>query len=430
MSDTEMMTTDYVDEYARFEGIHEKGDGDGRTYMSIFDGTFCQRSGTEVPDWEESVSRHPITKVESPVWIKRFDRIVARVIHIDKEKKEFETGGKVVNWNMTLLSNGKKLLVRFKWPERVLLRFLKVSPNLDFSRPFVMSAWGSKNRTTGTFQQACAFYQPIDPNPANWPMDVKLWDKVPEYWKRPLDASGKPIEDSIAIGADGSRLPQPEMDEEEEKLDFKKQERFLAQYFRDNVKPKIDQISTKYNIKSMPDAGADFAASDKPATPLAAAVSGVPAVGEEVAKPTVVHSTSLADTADSAQNYEINMMCRDLGKDPDEIVVKILGEGTKFSMLSKDAARYVIYRMMKAKAKAAAKAAGSAPPAEDPGVIRAELARREAEKQAAAEAAKKAALSTAAPDDDDDDWGTATAPAPASTKPAVAASDDDDDIPF
>lgn len=387
-----------AEQFADVEGLFEDKQGGTGTYLNIFDFSICQRSKTMPADptgWEGPFTRqNPRTHEDVISYAKRYDRMIGRIADIYKQTKEFDAskgGGKVTNWNIVLLTGGQRLTLQLVWMDRVLKRFLKVAPNIDYTRPILISAF--KAMKNGDPNQAVSFRQyKGDMADREALRNVDKWEKVEEYWKGPVDSEGKRI-DGPQSGADGSILPQPIQDPEDESWDYKEQNRFLGVYFRDNVLPTIKALAEQYGI-THEDADAS--------TPTH---SGPPADDTPVTtRPFIVAATNINEMASGAHVARIKQLCQALNYDPDWATGKLLEAG--LAELTDEAARYVIYKLEQ-KAQKSGQAVAPPPPPPPP-------------------------VAPAPPADDDDDlWGTgpaATAPAAPVTAPYDPNSNDDIDF--
>lgn len=383
MSEERDTASEQAEAYSAVEGFYEDTGGAGRgMYFSIFDGSICRKSKVELPDWEGPIkTTHPKTKAEINTWVTRFDKIVARVVGVSKNKREFDDGGKVINWNVLLLAAGKKATLQFVWAEPVLKRFLKVAPNIDFDMPLLISAFSTMKQ--GKRKQAVSFRQGTSNNPDDWV-------KVEEYWKRELGPDNKPLDGTPSKGADGTIMPQPIHDDDDDSWDYKIQNKFLQQYFIDNVKPKIDAVGEKLGVAQMED-------TDNSAPEFAGPAQEAPRVVTEL--PAQPEMTSVGDAMTAEQNVAIKAACKTLGREAEAASQKFCT--VAFHKLSKDGAAYLLYRLNKIIAK-------QAPPPPPP-----------------------------VAEDDDEDWDAAeapVAPAPMSAQAPIAKAadpdDDGEDIPF
>lgn len=356
---TEQMMVD-PSAYADVEGLFEDRPKGAGTFLSIFQHGICQRSKSYDTE-EEALSNltamlvnddgwagphkttNPNTKQDRYSLAKRYDRMVARIADISKDTKEFDAskgGGKVTNWNIIMLSGGKRLTLQLTWCDPVLKRFLKVAPNIDYTRPLLISAFSSMRN--GEAKQAVSFrqYQEDMADLAAF-RDVDKWTKVNEYWqadKRGPD--GKALEGSKSVGLDGTILPHPEYDEEDKSWDYRAQNKFLAMYFRDNILPTIKALAEQYGLDN-PDTDTstpthtgptvdDTPVTIKPANPVAMSMNEL-ATGGHIA---------LFRRLAEAQNFEPDYACQ-----------KLTGVG--INELSDEAVRYAIYKLQTRAAKKA-----------------------------------------------------------------------------
>jgi hypothetical protein len=375
-------------DYADVEGLFEDKGGDGGMFLSIFDFSICQRSKTMVEGWEGPFSRkNPKTNEEVISYAKRYDRMVARIIDVTKHTKEFDAskgGGKVTNWNILLIAGGQKMTLQLTWIDSVLKRFLKVAPNINLEKPILISAFRSMKN--GEAKQAVSFRQGEG-------KDLKTWTKVEEYWKRPVGPDGKtPIEGSSAVGADGTILPQPIHDEEDDSWDYKEQNKFLAKHFRDVTLPKIKAIAAKYGLdkqdsdESMPThTGGAGPVTEKPADPLA---------------------HDMSDIASGTTLAEVKRVIGVFGWTPEAVVGKMFGPNISISELNEQAAGWMLYQLHElgkkrgVKTELAVSKSKQAPEPEDDGLD--DLFSGPA--TPAATPAPAPAPAAAPADDDDIDW--------------------------
>jgi hypothetical protein len=328
-----------AEEFASSEGLFEDKGSKAGTYLSIFDFTICQRSKT-LPEnpagWEGPFTRqNPKTKEEVVSYAKRYDRMVARIVDISKHTKEFDAakgGGKVTNWDLSLVFQGQLAVLQLVWIDHVLKRFLKVAPNINFSRPVLISAF--KAMKNGDPKQAVSFRQCMTVEPDT---NVDNWTKVEEYWKPEVAQNGDKIEGAPYVGADGSLLPPPIQDEEDDSWDYKAQNKFLAVYFRDNVLPKIKAIAERYGLENK-DSDSTVAGAELTHT-------GLPQANDApvTEKPFNAVAQSLNDMVTGAHVARIKTLSQALGYEPNWATQKLVQ--ADLNELTDEAGRYVIYQM-------------------------------------------------------------------------------------
>jgi hypothetical protein len=407
------------------EGFYEGSGRSGQKYFQVFDFSICQRSKTEIEDWEGPITKqNPRTGEDVDSWVRRYDRLVARIIGFERKTIEFEKGGKATNWNFTLVAGSQKATLQLtgsaKQMEPVLKRLLKVAPNIDFERPLLISAWPSSKG--GEKKQAVSFRQGEG-------KDVDKWDKVPEYWQRELDDDDKPTGPST--GRDGTVLPQPVHDTEEDEWDYRDQNKFLINYFRDNIKPKIDEIAERYEGKDFPTHSGPPKEDDEDDSAVRRVQKKNQAEKEEKRekkgrvpvtdyedpdwkpeKPEDPIATSIPSQARADQLDVIKALTKAAKWKTETVAQKVLG--CSYHEMSQEAADFLIYRLIK----------------------------RMKKEEIDVPDLPKAKKQTMA--DEEDDWGTATVPAGKSKssdddddwdedppkKSKSKSDDDDDDIPF
>lgn len=411
------------DIYADVEGFELESKRPKGRYFSIFKNRLALRSKEVVDGWEGPFeTRHPITDKIVISYAQFYDRLVVRIINITREKKDFSAqgGGKAIQWNIRVLANGKKATLQFNQKDSTLTRLLKVIRNVKFDRPIAISAWKGFDKKNNKEHQAMSFYQPSDELIAtrdpNKIKNLDNWTKVDEYWKRALDENGKPVEGVPSLGADGTILPQPIQDEDEE-WDFREQTKFLISQFRQHIEPQMIDIAAKY--------GATVENEDS--TPEFSGPEEIPVVTE---KPTNPMATSMRDALTGEQRAKCMQLAQQLGQNPDAIAQKLLG--ANLDEISKNAASYLEYRMSR-------KIAKNAPPVTAPtGSLPPTAAPQPAPEPAPVVAAPVAQAPAPAPaaTEDDDDWGVPAAPSVVAQAPATpsvvaaapkVADDDDDD---
>jgi hypothetical protein len=447
MQDQEMTPMPVEDDlYSGVEGFEKKTDKPRGTYFSLFKWRLALRSKTLVEGWEGPFeTRNPQTDEIVNSYAEFYDRLVVRIINITRDKKDFSAtgGGKVINWNLRVMAGSKKATIQFTQRDSALKRFLKVARNINFDKPIMISAWEGKRE--GKSHQAISFYQPSDELIAGATTDegkAKLknldnWTKIEEYWKRPVDpTTHKPIEDSDAVGADGTKLPRGVQDEDSDDWDYRDQDKFLIQQFREHIAPKMEVIAEKYGVNQEQH--------DENQTPEFSGGPQEQAVITE--KPANPLATTMADAISGEQRATCLSLAQQIGIDANTISQKLVG--ANLDELSRDGASYVQYKMERRLAKmandappaAAPPPAPVAPPPPPPPPPPAPVAPPAADDDDGWEEAAPAPTSTvAAPpkapvpaDDDDDGWGEVAAnpPKPAGSTTAPAGNDPDDDIPF
>jgi hypothetical protein len=386
-------------------GFIEKGTGSGWLRFQVFDGTICLKSKTPVNEkgWEKDPipTTHPKTKKEILTWIKRFDSLVVRVINVERRRTEFEGGSKITNYNLTLLAGPRDKPIRgtlqLVYMDAMLRKFLKVAPNIDFTKFIRFSAF--KKVTEGKSKQLISIKQGDGP-------DYQQWPAVPFYWQHGVDDKGYADYSTKAVGADGSVLPAPLHDEDSEEWDFKAQNKFLVSYFMEKVKPRVDDAAKQLGLDRF------VPPPENEGTPE---FSG-PAREEEIPivdeRPSVLTAMSVKDAMMPAQASEIRKLCKLIGKSPEKMTQTLFkDEDLDFDDLSINAASYLTYRLNKKIAKAR-KEDPNAFPDPNKSVIKDHL-----------EKTKKKAV----PDDDDDDDSDSFGEVAAPVKSAFHDDDDDDD---
>ena len=395
------ITDAQVNQLADDGGFFEQGKGPKGLWFQVFDGSICLKSREIVEGWEGPIeTTHPKTKEKVFTYIKRFDSLVARVVNIEKHRKEFDDGTKITNYNLTLIAGGKKAILQLTYMDAFLRKFLKVAPNLDFEKLIRFSAF--KKMKGGKDKQLISIKQGTGTDYQNWPV-------VPFYWEHEKHPNGELNFETPARGADGTILPPPIHDEDDDTWDFKEQNKFLIKHFVDNQLPQIKQIAERLGIK-------DYANETGDAPEFSGPAVEIPVV---TSRPSVIVAPNVAGAMTSGQAVELRQLAKTVGKDIDTLSQKLLE--ADFDDLSIEAAAYLKYRIEKKIAKSGGVTTDV--PAQETS-IKDELLRRNAEK---AEKEKAAQAVPAASDDSDDDWGAASAPAP---KASSDDDDDDDDIPF
>jgi hypothetical protein len=409
-----------TDDFSDIEGFEEKR-GSGMVYFRIFDKSICMTSKEPREGFEEKPieTRNPSSGAITKTYVKRFDRLVARIVGFRRDKKEFKGGGKGVQYSVYLMAGDKKASLQFMGTDPTFKRFLKVAPNIDFTRPILISAFPSKKTKGGEVKwvTAISFRQGEGKN-------VDQWTKVDEFWKRPVDDEGNPLLNKPAKGPDGSKLPPMVHDEDEDTWDSKQQDKFLREYFKEHVLPKIEAIEQKYKAQ-----GQAVAPSDKPEGGSGTDFNfgdnrPIPVVTE---KPEDPQMKSLDDAMTSDQRSTLKKMFKHIGKDPEKSAQKMLGVG--FDELSIEAGSYLTYKLQKR--IDALVEEGDLEPFVDPDKIDVKKALLEEGKSEKTKRAEDKEANTKAlvdddddDDDDDDSWGEAEAP---KAKAAAAGSDEDDD---
>lgn len=204
------------------EGFNAKSERTSGIYLSVFDGSICQKSKTPVDGWEGPIkTQNPQTKEDVLTYCYRYDSVVARIIDVQKYQKTFDSGGKSSGFNITLLAGDKKATLQLTWIEPTLKRFLKVARNIDFTKPVRISVFPI-TKPSGKKSSAVSFKQGDGPDP-------QQWEKVEEFYN-----------------AQSEDMPQPTQDDMDGSWDYKPQERFLGVRFAEDVLPKIKEIAAQY----------------------------------------------------------------------------------------------------------------------------------------------------------------------------------------
>lgn len=388
-------TTGYED----FEGYEEATNKPKGLYFSLFKFRLALRSSEPLDGYVGPfTTRNPQTDAEVISYAKFFDSIIARIIYVERKKREFDTGGKVINWNIKLIAKNKRSTLQFQQKDSALKRFLKVARNIDFNRPIRISAWAGKN-TKGKDTQSIAFYQGL---PGQHPEN---WDKVEEYWVREKGPNGKPIQDAPSVGADGSVMPKVHYDEVNEEYDDREQMRFLVEQFMTHVKPITDTLGHQYDAIKDDTEELTHTGSDAMA---------MPPVPEVTEKPSNFIQTSMADMLTGQQRAEIITLCEQIGSTPATVVEKVYGQGVSLEELSKTGASYVkhalLTRLEAIKRKTTPAEVEAAPPPPPP------------------PPPPPVAVPAPAPASVDDIWDDVTTPAPAPPANAGDAWEDDDPV--
>lgn len=404
---------------ASMEGFYEKGKGQGLLFFQLFDGSICLKS-REVPTeegWEvEPIeTKHPRTKALVYTYVKRFDKLIVRVGDVNKRQKEFDEGGKVTNWNFTVLAGKKRAILQTVWMDALLQKFLKVAPNIDFTKPILFGAFRKTEK--GKTKQLIRIAQGgSGPNSDDWVA-------VPWYWKKKEDKKGNVDLDSPAVGADGTVLPDPIHDEEEDEWDFKPQNKFLAKHFVENTLPGIKKIADELGLSHKMIADDDDDTAGKSADfPTHTGGPEIPVVTKRPKNP---ESESVNDAMTPGQAKELRKLAKQIGKTVEAVSQKFLEIG--FDELSIEGAAYLKYKMEKRIAKAREEDPDAypepvetkkkpAPPVEDD----------DDDDDDEDEAPKKSSKKSD-DDDDDEDWGAAPAPKSSQKKKKPKSDDDDDD---
>lgn len=409
-----------VDLFAGVEGYQEASKRPKGLYFSIFKYKIAKRQD-EMPlegekgwtgPWE---TENPRTGEKKNSYAFFYDRLVAKVINVERVKKEFSAeqgGGKVINWNIRLIANGKKSTLQFTQKDVSLKRFLKMARNLDFSKPICFSAWESKDN--GKSKQAFALFQASDELIAGANTsegiaklrNIDNWSVVHEYWARPKGEDGKPLPDTDYKGTDGTVMPRGFKDEEMDEWDYKEQDKFLISQFREHIAPIMEELAVKY--------GVDKEASDEDGTPLFTGGTAAP-IPVVTTAPVNPLSVSMADLITGGQQAKCKQLAEQIGKDVNAISQKLVG--ANLDELSQGAASYLQYRMQQRVDKMALEGSAqeSAPVVEAPAPVPPPPA--------------IIAPAVTPPPTDEDEWGEA-APAPATIAvppKAVTVDDDDDD---
>lgn len=318
-------------------GFFKKSQNAGIPYFHIFDNSICQKSKVEVDGWEGPITtNHPTTKKEVHTWVMRYDSIAAYIIDANRFKKEFtkeQGGGKTSGLDLLLQAGTMRAMLTLKWgqngPDPVLKRFLKVIPNVDLSKPLLISAF--KNRED---KQAVSFRQGDDPDP-------QKWVKVEEYWRRSMGPDDKVDLNSPNKGADGSVLPEPVHDEFNDTWDYRDQNNFLMKYFMENIEPKIKVIAAQNNVSKGPIVtDAHEADEDGFPTHSGPANEEIPVV---TTKPEVVAATGVGDTATGEQRAKIRALSTQANFDFEAQCQSVMG--CSFDALNKLGASFAIYKL-------------------------------------------------------------------------------------
>lgn len=377
-------------------GFFEEGAKRRGTFFQVFDGTICLKSKEVVEGWEGPITTtHPRTKAEIHTYVKRFDKLVARIINVKKDRKKFDDGTKITNYNFTILGGGKKGTLQVTYMDSLLRKFLKVCPNIDFDRPILFGAF--KKMVDGKSKQLISIRQGEGSDYDNWP-------PVPFYWRKDTDEKGNVIEGSPSKGRDGSILPEAIHDEEDDTWDFKAQNKFLIKHFVENELPVIQQIAEARGLNNMTVDDDDMPTH----TGGSQAEVEIPVV---TSRPDVIVAPSVAEAMTPSQSTEIRKLAKQVGKTADFLSEKILE--ADFDELSIQGAAYLKYRIEKKIKKAREEDPNAYPDPEPPSKLR-----------EAIETNKKKKSDD--DDDDEDDWDAAPAPK-AKAKPADDDDDDDDD---
>lgn len=427
------------DEYAKVEGFYDDSDRSGVTFFRIFAFQIAQVTDKPVDGWTGPYeTTHPVTKAKKDNWYKPYDRFVARIVRVSREQKEFDAskgGGKVTNYNLTVVAGGKKAVLRLSWCEPFLKRFLQVAPNIDFTKPVCMSAWPSTN-PKGKKQQAASFRQgPPDVAP-------KDWKNVPTFWK--AQDGDEETKKYPLVGPDGSEIPRPEYDEDDG-WNFKPQEKALAKYFKTHIMDKINAVGDALGVDELEnyDTGFHYGANAKeghdedgeelthtgPPQPKAETKAEVKSAFHDddddddggivpkrlvavTEKPDNPLAKSISDKINAEQNAKIKKICKELGLSAEKVAKKILG--VDYEEASTEAGAYMIHKLNKKLRKFREENPEAVAPKPEP----------EPEPEPPKKAPKAA-------DDDDDDWGLddddEKPAAKAKAAPAPKKDDDDDD---
>lgn len=401
------------------EGFFEKSKGRNFMFFQLFDGTICLKS-REVPTdegWEAEPVKtmNPQDKTEVFTYVKRFDRLIVRVVALDKRRKEFDkTGGKITNWNITVMAGNKRAILQTVWCDALLKKFLKVAPNINFDMPILFGAFIKVEN--GKKKQLISIRQgPVDVNPDDWA-------PVPFYWIRPLLSNKQPNYDVPATGADGTILPDAvdNYDEEEDKheWDFKPQQKFLATHFKDNTLPKIQAIADALGIKPHDEANEgstpEFTGGPVSNDPHAD-IANIPVVKKRPDSPA---SKSVGDAMTMDQAGAIRKLAKQIGKHVDVVAQKFVEED--FDDLSIEGASYVQYKLERRIAKAREEDPNAYPDPEADAKLKQAIDERKLQESQKAKQVEA---------DDDDDFDDDDVPAPkAQTQPVD--DDDDDDVAF
>lgn len=331
-------TNQFADEvYDGVEGLIEDSGQQGK-YITVFDGSLCQRSDKQIEGWEGpiiTVNNKTNPPTEKATYVLRYDKLIGRVVDFHKVKREFSAekgGGSVTNWNFTILANGEFLTLQLTYMSRVLKRFLKVLPNVILQRPLMISVFNSKDGKI-----AVSFKQCQD---AQFDRNIGTWAKVEEYWLPERDERGKPIPGTAYMAPDSTVLPEAIHDEGNDEWDFKPQERWLAKYFIDNVQPQIKAIAATHNVSHEDrTVGAD---GKEDSTPL---MTGAPTqpqfTGNPAVRPAVVIAQSIGEFASAQTIQNIRLGSQSLGFDADAVCRKAVGAG--LNEINEAAGQHVCY---------------------------------------------------------------------------------------
>jgi hypothetical protein len=325
----ELASDEQMDEFAEIEGFNRNSRPKG-IYFQIVDGSLARRSDTYVEGWEETTITNKSEGTEKTVWIERYDNLVGRIVHVEKRKQE-KGGRKWVTWTLCIYAAGRKAYIRLNGKDMILKRFIKCSPNLDFNRPLLIAAWTSK-RENPEGKQAFRIAQGEGGDPEQWP-------NIKEYWQRPKDERGMPLPNKPAKAPDGSVLPMPKHDEDEDEWDFKEQEKFLSKYFWDNIAPKINGVGESLGLTFKGGSDDEQAATPEFSGP---AKKELPTVTEIPDSP---QATSVKDTMTDEQNRRLKALCKALGKNTEKVAQKYYD--ISFHELSIEGAQYLIYKLAK-----------------------------------------------------------------------------------
>lgn len=320
------------------EGFFERSKGPRGMYFHLFDGSLCIKSPTAPTDgqgWdpEPVETTNPRTKATVHTYVKRFDRLVCRIVDVRKRRREFESGGKVTNWNFTLMAGSKKAVLQTVWMDQLLRKILKVAPNIDFEKPIMLGAF-SKIENGKTRQR-------ISIRQGGTSADSNDWSPVPFYWENAKNPDGSPDWSSEAKGADGTVMPGIIHDEDDDTWDSKAQEKFLAQHFVENTLPKIKAIAERLGIRDDDSTNSDGGAAGG-VTHTGTVEESIPVIME---RPENVEATSVANAMTSKQSYDLRRLAKQIDKDVDVLAQKFVG--VDFDDMSKEAASYLKYKIEK-----------------------------------------------------------------------------------
>lgn len=393
-----------------FEGGFFKKGKSNWLYFSVFDGTLCLKYDGPVEGKELEgpiITQHPRTKKEKSTWVERFDSLVVRIIDCERRAKEFSKasgGGKVVNYNFTIMTGkGKRATLQTSYMDAMLRKLLKVAPNIDFEKFVRIGAFkGREDKTIISIKQG------------DGPL-FDEWPAVPFYWQHPTYENGDPNYDKPAVAPDGTVLPNAVHDEDEGTWDFSAQNKFLVKHFKEHTLPRIKEMAAKYGTDRFRPEEYETPTHSGPAQPE------IPVVTE---RPSLLTAMGLEDAMQPSQASELRALCKRLGKDPDEVIKAALKSDVSFDELSLEGAAYLKYRIEKKIAKDPDKYPDpNASKVKEYVTSKKKKDDIDEEWEKATVPKSQASSSADEDDDDDDDWGTKKK----SEKVKSAFHDDDDD---